>query len=757
MNTMLLPLPAGHRNRAWLVASGVFLLALATAASTVWRIEQDRLDLARALASDHAREHADALGAGITNTMSATIALELMIREAKGRVPDLGKVGPELARSYPNAIAFQLAPRGIVASVSPLSGNEMTLGMDLLNDPDRGHAARAARDTGSFSLAGPFTLRQGGEGIVGRRPIFIEDEGGNRYFWGFSIVVMRLADALMPARLGPVLDDDFDHRLWRIDPDTGRKSVISESTAAALVEPLEREVKLPGAKWVLGVAPAAGWIDYPGLAGKTALGLALSVLLAMVAKLLLDLRAHQSGLEALVERRTAELASREADLNRAQSIANVGSWVSEAGSGRLQWSAHAARMLAPFGASAPEKFSGFLAFVPAGDREALARAFGAALEGESFDIEHRIVVDGEVRWFRHRASADPAPGGTTARVSGTFQEITHRIRAQDALSAAEARFRGLVEQSLAGIYVNQDGKWAYANSRLAQILGYDSPEDLMAVDPLVSVPEDEQERVLEFRRTVLEGDAPHYRYTRRAVRKDGSEITVEVTGTRALHEGRPALLGMIEDVSEKLRRDEQIQRYISQLEVSILSAVEMATMIGEMRDPYTAGHQRRVAAIAVAIGERMGYDANRCEGLRVAGYLHDIGKITIPAAILSKPGKLSAIEYSLVKGHSQASHDVLKSVDFPWPVAEIALQHHERMDGSGYPGGLKGEEILPEARILAVADVMEAMSTHRPYRASLGVDKALAEIERGRGTAYDPKVADACLALFREAGYTIPD
>jgi HD-GYP domain-containing protein (c-di-GMP phosphodiesterase class II) len=187
-----------------------------------------------------------------------------------------------------------------------------------------------------------------------------------------------------------------------------------------------------------------------------------------------------------------------------------------------------------------------------------------------------------------------------------------------------------------------------------------------------------------------------------------------------------------------------------------MSTVEVATTLSEMRDPYTAGHERRVAQIAVAIGAELGFDARRQEGLQVAGHLHDIGKITIPSEILSKPGKLSAIEFQLVQGHAQASYDVLKGVEFPWPVAQIALQHHERMDGSGYPQGLKGEAILLEARIMAVADVVEAMSWHRPYRPGLGIEAALAEIECGRGSAYDPVVADACLKLFREKGYAIP-
>ncbi|MBV5322494.1 MAG: HD domain-containing protein [Ilumatobacteraceae bacterium] len=210
-------------------------------------------------------------------------------------------------------------------------------------------------------------------------------------------------------------------------------------------------------------------------------------------------------------------------------------------------------------------------------------------------------------------------------------------------------------------------------------------------------------------------------------------------------------------LTERKAAEEKIKRYVADLEVAFMSTVEVATRLCELRDPYTAGHQRRVAEIALAIGAELGWDAHRQEGLRVAGHLHDVGQITIPAEVVGKPGKLSAIMYELVQGHTRAGYDVLKDVKFPWPVAQVALQHHERLDGSGYPQGLKGEAILIEARIVAVADVVEAMSSHRPYRRALGTDKALEEIERGRGSLYDTTVADACLRLFREKGYSIPE
>ena len=187
-----------------------------------------------------------------------------------------------------------------------------------------------------------------------------------------------------------------------------------------------------------------------------------------------------------------------------------------------------------------------------------------------------------------------------------------------------------------------------------------------------------------------------------------------------------------------------------------MNTVDVATIISEMRDPYTVGHERRVAEIAVSIGAELGLDESRQEGLQVAGHLHDIGKITIPSEILTKPGKLGAVEYMLIQGHALAGFDVLKSVEFPWPVAQIALQHHERMDGTGYPQGLKGEAILLDARIIAVADVVEAMSSHRPYRAGLGMEMALAEIDSGRGTAFDADVADACLRVFQKKHRQLP-
>ncbi len=208
-------------------------------------------------------------------------------------------------------------------------------------------------------------------------------------------------------------------------------------------------------------------------------------------------------------------------------------------------------------------------------------------------------------------------------------------------------------------------------------------------------------------------------------------------------------------VIETRRSEDQLQSTLERLEKALEGTVRAMSLTVEMRDYYTAGHQRRVSALAVAIAEELHLPSEKIEGLRFAGAIHDIGKIAMPAEILGKPTRLTKTEFQLIKDHPRIGFDILKNIQFPWPVAHIVLQHHERMDGSGYPDGLIGEAILIEARILAVADVVEAISSHRPYRPALGVEKALEEIRRGRGIRYDMRVVDACQKVFKDHRFTM--
>jgi putative nucleotidyltransferase with HDIG domain len=228
------------------------------------------------------------------------------------------------------------------------------------------------------------------------------------------------------------------------------------------------------------------------------------------------------------------------------------------------------------------------------------------------------------------------------------------------------------------------------------------------------------------------------------------ELLARVRTHLELHRLRHHLAEMVEERTRSLRESEL------KLKSSLLESIMAIAATVEMRDAYTAGHQRRVADIAEAIAREMGLSEHRIEGLKLASVVHDVGKVKVPAEILSKPGKLTSLEFALIQQHSHDGHEILKEIDFPWPIAEFVLQHHERLDGSGYPHGLREDEILLESRILSVADVIEAMASHRPYRPGLGIEAALAEVESKRGNLFDSVVVDAVSRLFRENGYKLP-
>lgn len=221
-----------------------------------------------------------------------------------------------------------------------------------------------------------------------------------------------------------------------------------------------------------------------------------------------------------------------------------------------------------------------------------------------------------------------------------------------------------------------------------------------------------------------------------------------------------AIIGTVEisqDITERKDAEEQLNQSLERLEKLIEGTKYALTRIVDVKDPYTSGHQRRVTQLACAIGKDMDLSKNQIDGLNLAGLLHDVGKIAVPGEILNKPRGLTELEFSIVKTHPQVAYDILKTIEFPWPIADIVFQHHERLDGSGYPEGLEGDRILFEARVLAVADVVEAISSHRPYRPALGIEAALKEITLYKGLRFDSDVVGSCVHLFRERGFTFND
>ncbi len=238
----------------------------------------------------------------------------------------------------------------------------------------------------------------------------------------------------------------------------------------------------------------------------------------------------------------------------------------------------------------------------------------------------------------------------------------------------------------------------------------------------------------------------------------GDSIEVSVSADRLAEQGdSTGIIALFTDITDQQATKRDLAESIEKLSHMVDGTITAIAKIIEARDPYTSGHQERVAALSAAIAAEMGYDQDFVDGVRIAGLIHDIGKIYVPAEILTKPRLLTEVEFGLVKMHPQVAYDVLASIDFPWPIADYVIQHHERLNGSGYPAGLSDGEILPGSKILAVADVLEAMSSHRPYKVASGIDAALEELESHTSTLYDEPAAHACIRLFRERGYQLPE
>jgi len=327
-----------------------------------------------------------------------------------------------------------------------------------------------------------------------------------------------------------------------------------------------------------------------------------------------------------------------------------------------------------------------------------------------------------------------------------------RKAAEKSLRESEAKFRSLVESTSDWIWeVDEHGIYTYSSPQVLDLLGY-TDEEVLGKTPFDLIAPVETEHLRE-RFTSIVAERKHFRLLENAnIHKNGRVVFLETSGTpkfdaQGVFKG---YRGIDRDITERKEAEKERRASAEKLEQILMQTIEAIAATVEARDPYTAGHEQRVALLASAIAREMGLSEEVIHGISLAASIHDLGKIRVPAEILSKPGRLSPIEYELVKCHPQTGYDIVKDIQFPRPIAQMVLQHHERLDGSGYPQGLMDAQILLEAKILGVADVVEAMSSHRPYRPGLGMAAALDEIARHRGTYYDTGVVDSCTALLRE-------
>ena len=355
--------------------------------------------------------------------------------------------------------------------------------------------------------------------------------------------------------------------------------------------------------------------------------------------------------------------------------------------------------------------------------------------------------DGTVLWGTLNVRAVKDSDDNVFYYEGTLEDITPRKEAEEELKKSEEKYRNIFENAVMGIYqVTPRGQYLSANPVLSRIHGYNSPEEMIeSVADITQLYVDPSRRA-ELKRIINEqGFVKGFEIIMR--RKDGSLHWVSNT-SRAVRDEHGTILyyeGTIEDITSRKSAEESVK----QLKQTLLGTLHALSQSIEIREPGITGHHKRVSNLGSAIARAMGLADDMAESIRIAGLVHDIGNMSVPAEILSKPGRLSEMEYNFVKLHPRSGYDILKETGLPYPVAEIVLQHHERMNGSGYPQGLKGKEMLLEASILAVADVVEAMVSPRPYRPARGIDAALDEIRKNKGTLYDAQAVDACLMLFK--------
>ena len=334
-----------------------------------------------------------------------------------------------------------------------------------------------------------------------------------------------------------------------------------------------------------------------------------------------------------------------------------------------------------------------------------------------------------------------------------------RRLADEALKESENKYRLLADNVDDVIFVlDMNLNYSYVSPSVKTLRGFE-PEELLKQSYIEMLTPSSRDLAIRTFSDIIDLEKPGRReiFISRTLelemeRKDGTAVWTEVKLSLIRGENqRPAdILGVTRDITGRREADRRIRKALRATVQAIAGTVET-------KDPYTAGHQRRVADLARSMAIEMNLPSDMIDGILMAAGIHDIGKISVPAEILSKPTKLTDIEFMLIKTHSQCGYEILKDIEFPWPIARIVLEHHERVNGSGYPKGLAGDDILMESRILSVADVVETMASNRPYRPSMGIDAALNEILKNKGILYDPEVSDACLRLFHEKDYRIID
>ncbi|MCK9986135.1 MAG: hypothetical protein AzoDbin1_02607 [Azoarcus sp.] len=587
-----------RRQRPLLVGLLVFLATALVSGLLISGFERQRIEIRRVEVTNTLFDEAQDLRSNIEHALAVTYALAALVRQGEGRIPNFEALAEQMLPFYQGASSLALAPAGVVRQIVPLAENSAVIGHDLLADPARNREAFLARDTGKLTLAGPFPLKQGGMGAVGRLPVYLPDETGEPAFWGFVAVVIRFPDVLTTALLPSVEKYRFDYELWRTHPDTGARQVIAASSARPLVEPVEHEIEVPNGVWTLGVAPVAGWKDGSGQLFELAVAAVLCFALGWLATSLMQLREHRSALQRIVSERTAELAAREARL--AALIASLPDKMLLIDEDRRVVECHAPepRLLA---APVDDLIGRLYAqTVP----PEVAAKFDAAIDaivadGGPRQIEYALDLADGVHYFSASISRLTGAGGPAGYIA-LARDITERVRMERALSESEMRYRALFANSRVVMLVIDpaDGAIVDANEKACAYYGYDHATlTRMQISDINAL---SREKVLQEMARARARAADYFQFRHRLA--SGEVRDVEVASGPIELGGRSLLYSIVQDVTERRRYEERMREAMV-----VYNASSQAIMTTDAQGVITSVNPAFCAITGYSVDEVVGH------------------------------------------------------------------------------------------------------------------------------------------------------